>query len=157
MENGICNYQLTTKWQGGMSSRTHSRSCFDEGNLHSRQDHIIDSDEPEALGGTGLAPNPQELILAAFNACMTAAFVYEAHRQDITISHLEIQTSATLCIMRHESTDSKVDERIDYTIHVSGNGNTRQFDKIHSAIIRLSPNRWLIAGNITIEGDLIVT
>ncbi|WP_233607020.1 OsmC family protein [Citrobacter sp. FDAARGOS_156] len=42
------------------------------------QNHVIDSDEPVSLGGEGLAPDPRELMLAAFNACMTAVFVQEA-------------------------------------------------------------------------------
>ncbi|CAN2968549.1 hypothetical protein METHPM2_130016 [Pseudomonas sp. PM2] len=33
---------------------------------------VIDVDEPAELLGTNTAANPQELILAALNACMTA-------------------------------------------------------------------------------------
>jgi uncharacterized OsmC-like protein len=32
---------------------------------------IIAADEPSALGGVASAPNPQELLFAALNACMT--------------------------------------------------------------------------------------
>lgn len=61
-----------------------------------RQSHVIDSDEPVALGGEGRAPGPQDLMLAAFNACMTAAFVQEAISAGITLTHLDIETRGEL-------------------------------------------------------------
>lgn len=61
-----------------------------------RQSHVIDSDEPVALGGEGRAPGPQDLLLAAFNACMTAAFVQEAIGAGITLTHLDIETRGEL-------------------------------------------------------------
>jgi len=50
------------------------------------QNHVIDSDEPVSLGGEGLAPDPRELMLAAFNACMTAVFVQEARAKDLALA-----------------------------------------------------------------------
>jgi len=73
MQIQTANYDLVTTWQGGMASRTRCQSMTGG----KRQSHVIDSDEPVALGGEGRAPGPQDLLLAAFNACMTAAFVQE--------------------------------------------------------------------------------
>jgi uncharacterized OsmC-like protein len=72
-----------------MASRTLCQS-FTGDNTAALQSHVIDSDEPVSRGGEGQAPNPQELMLAAFNACMTAAFVQEASCEGITLTHLEI-------------------------------------------------------------------
>lgn len=75
MQIQTANYDLVTTWRGGMASRTLCQSFTGEESLQVLQSHVIDSDEPVSLGSEGLAPNPQELILAAFNACMRAALM----------------------------------------------------------------------------------
>lgn len=148
-------YDLVTTWRGGMASRTCCQSFATGKGQQVLQNHIIDSDEPVALGGSGDAPNPQELMLAAFNACMTAAFVQEAMGEDITLSQLEIQTSGQLITALstfHEDAPGK----LQYVIRVSGHGTIHQFEQIHQRVISVSLNRWLLAQNMTIEGDLIL-
>jgi uncharacterized OsmC-like protein len=156
MENDVTQYKLVTTWRGGMTSRTRCQSCTVGERVQSSQKHIIDSDEPEALGGTGLAPGPRELMLAAFNACMTAAFISEADRLNVTVTHLEIQTAGKLHTGLPVSSVQDVDDWIHYTLHVKGGGGIREFENIHSGVISSSPTRWLLAQNMTIEGDLIV-
>jgi hypothetical protein len=63
-----------------MASRTLCQSFSADNAPPALQSHVIDSDEPVSLGGEGLAPDPQELMLAAFNACMMAAFIQEARK-----------------------------------------------------------------------------
>ena len=92
MQIQTANYDLVTTWQGGMASRTRCQSMTGD----KRQSHVIDSDESVALGGEGRAPGPQDLMLAAFNACMTAAFVQEAISAGITLTHLDIETRGEL-------------------------------------------------------------
>lgn len=155
MQIQTANYDLVTTWQGGMASRTRCQSMTGD----KRQSHVIDSDEPVALGGEGRAPDPQDLLLAAFNACMTAAFVQEAIGAGITLTHLDIETRGELLtgISRHcEKTTDTSAGRLQYVIHVSGNGTAHQFECIHQRAINASLNRWLLAQNMTIEGDLIL-
>ncbi len=49
MQIQTANYDLVTTWQGGMASRTRCQSMTGG----KRQSHVIDSDEPVALGGEG--------------------------------------------------------------------------------------------------------
>lgn len=79
-----------------MASRTLCQSFSEDNALPALQSHVIDSDEPVSLGGEGLAPDPQELILAAFNACMMAAFIQEARNEGLALTHLEIHTDGHL-------------------------------------------------------------
>lgn len=158
MQIHTANYDLLTTWRGGMACRTCCQS-FSIDNRHPvHQTHVIDSDEPEALGGEGLAPNPQELMLAALNACMTAAFVQEARSEGVTLTHLEIQTHGQLMTGISSSCEKTVGDipgQLQYVIHVSGLGTMHQFEQIHRRVISASFNRWLLAQNMTIEGDLI--
>jgi len=153
------NYDLVTTWRGGMASRTLCHSFAGGKRQKMRQKHVIDSDEPAELGGKGQAPNPQELMLAAFNACMTAAFVQEACWVGITLTHLEIQTCGQLLTSLSPLWGQPAREapgRLQYVIRVSGHGRMFQFEQAHQRVIDSSLNRWLLAQNMTIEGDLIV-
>ena len=135
-----------------------SASPFED-NLLLRKVAVIDSDEPVSLGGEGLAPDPQELILAAFNACMMAAFIQEARNEGLALTHLEIHTDGHLPKGIPASGDKRADDAsgtLQYVSHVSGDGTVHQFDGVHQRVINASLNRWLLAQNMLIEGDLIL-
>jgi uncharacterized OsmC-like protein len=79
-----------------MASRTLCQSFSADSAPPALQSHVIDSDEPVSVGGEGLAPDPQELMLAAFNACMMAAFIQEARAESLVLTQLEIHTDGHL-------------------------------------------------------------
>lgn len=159
MQIQTAHYELVTSWQGGMASRTLCQSFSEDNALPALQSHVIDSDEPVSLGGEGLAPDPQELILAAFNACMMAAFIQEARNEGLALTHLEIHTDGHLPKGIPASGDKRADDAsgtLQYVIHVSGDGTVHQFNGVHQRVINASLNRWLLAQNMLIEGDLIL-
>lgn len=160
MESDVAKYDIVTTWRGGMASQTCCHSCIVGEILQPSHGQVIHADEPEALGGKGRAANPQELLLAAFNACLTAAFVHEASRENICLTSLEIQTWGELSTgipVSCKPSTRNVPGRIQYIIHVSGAGNISQYEHLHRRVITLSPNRWLLSQNMTIEGNLVVT
>lgn len=151
------HYDLVTSWQGGMASRTLCQLFSEDSAPPVLQSHVIDSDEPVSLGGEGLAPDPQELILAAFNACMMAAFIQQAGAEGLALTHLEIHTDGHLPKGIPATGDGPAEDasgRLVYVIHVSGDGTVQQFEGIHQRVINASLNRWLLAQNMPIEGDL---
>ena len=159
MQIQTAHYDLVTTWRGSMASRTLCQSFSEDNALPALQSHVIDSDEPVSLGGEGLAPDPQELILAAFNACMMAAFIQEARNEGLALTHLEIHTDGHLPKGIPVSGDKRADDAsgtLQYVIHVSGDGTVHQFDGVHQRVINASLNRWLLAQNMLIEGDLIL-
>lgn len=159
MQIQTAHYDLVTSWQGGMASRTLCQSFSADNAPPALQSHVIDSDEPVSLGGEGLAPDPHELMLAAFNACMMAAFILEARAEGLALTHLEIHTDGHLPKGIPASGDKRADDAsgtLQYVIHVSGDGTVHQFDGVHQRVINASLNRWLLAQNMLIEGDLIL-
>ncbi|GAB7196353.1 OsmC family protein [Dickeya oryzae] len=159
MQIQIAHYDLVTTWQGGMASRTICQSFSADNAPPDLQNHVIDSDKPVSLGGEGLSPDPQELMLAAFNACIMAAFIQEARAEGLALTHLEIHTGGylTKCIPATGDRPAEDDSgRLQYVIHVSGDGTVHRFDGIHQRVINSSLNRWLLAQNMLIEGDLIL-
>lgn len=138
--------QVVTAWRGGMVSES---VCGED------LPGIL-SDEPPALGGQGSAVNPQQLMLAAFNACMTATFVCQAQRRNIRLQRLDITSRATLNMLPANTDEPLCPGRLSYVIRVAGEASLAQFDSLHQAVIAGSPNRWLLAQNMTIIGDLVV-
>ncbi|WP_230962039.1 MULTISPECIES: OsmC family protein [Pseudomonas] len=68
---GVATFGVVTTWEGGTRKRARTMPLV-LGDTALARGFVIDVDEPAELLGTNTAANPQELILAALNACMTA-------------------------------------------------------------------------------------
>jgi uncharacterized OsmC-like protein len=117
------------------------------------------ADEPLELLGTNTAPNPQELLMSALNACMMVGYVAGAALNGITLQKLEIETSGTLDLRGFLGLDDKVKpgyEKLSYVVRIKGNGTPLQFREIHETVMRTSPNYFNIARPIYLDGELKV-
>jgi len=75
-----------------VSSR-HIRNLYTETQA---REHVVRSDYAEAAGGENQAPNPIELLLAAFAACVEAAFYEFALHEGLTINSLSVEVEGAL-------------------------------------------------------------
>ncbi len=60
------------------------------------REHLVRSDYAEAAGGSNRAPNPIELLLCAFAACIEAAFYEFAVHEGLTINSVSAGVEGTL-------------------------------------------------------------
>ncbi|MEW6108470.1 MAG: OsmC family protein [Nitrospirota bacterium] len=60
------------------------------------RDHVVRADYAEAAGGDNLAPNPIELLLSAFAACIESAFFEFAVYEGLTVNSIKIDVEGTL-------------------------------------------------------------
>jgi uncharacterized OsmC-like protein len=74
-------------------SSTHIKNLYTESKA---REHLVKSDYAEAAGGDNQAPNPIELLLAAFAACIEAAFYEFALHEGFTITSLTVNVEGTL-------------------------------------------------------------
>src|SRR6185369_10011552 len=151
-------FNVTTRWTG----QTRSESTVDgftiAGNRVARS-HTIVADEPNELLGADSAPNPQELLMAAVNACMTVGYVAGAATHGITLDSLEIATRGTLDLRGFLGLDDTVPpgyEAIDYDVRIAGNGTPEQFEEIHQTVMKTSPNYFNLNRPIRMNGVLQV-
>ena len=72
------------------------------------QDFVIRIDEPQALLGGDAAPNPQEYLLAAMNACMLNTFVAACSLMGVTIESLEMECSGDIDLRGFLGIDTQV-------------------------------------------------
>ena len=152
------SFDVTTRWQGQTRSET-SVDGFTSAGERIARSHRIVADEPHELLGSDGAANPQELLMAAVNACMTVGYVAGAAVKGITLDKLEIRTNGTLDLRGFLGLDDTVPpgyEAIDYEVTIAGNGTPEQFEEIHQAVMKTSPNYFNINRPIRMNGVLQV-
>jgi uncharacterized OsmC-like protein len=150
------SFDVTTRWQGQTRSETIVDGFSIAGERVARS-HTIVADEPCELLGSDGAPNPQELLMAAVNACMTVGYVAGAALKGITLDRLEIRTKGTLDLRGFLGLDDRIPpgyEAIDYNVRIVGNGTPEQFEEIHQTVMKTSPNYFNLNRPIRMNGVL---
>lgn len=139
---GRVGFTVHTRWLG----QTRSLSSVDHYALgqtvHARQFEIA-ADEPPELLGANTAPNPQELLLAALNACLTVGLVANAAARGIRIERLEIHAQGELDLRGFLGLDSSIKpgyEELHYTVHIKSNASADQIQSLHEHVMATSPN-----------------
>ncbi len=155
---GKVKFHVTTGWTGQTSSTTKVHAMQLGGETVERS-FSIRADEPPELLGSNTAPNPQELLFSAMNACMLVGYVVGASFKGITLEKLEIETQGELDLRGFLGIDESVKpgyDSIQYTVRIKGNGTKEQFQEIHDTVVKTSPNRFNMASPIRLDGTLIV-
>jgi len=151
-------FEVTTRWAG--QTRTESMvEGFTLGGERVSRTHKIVADEPFELLGGDSAPNPQELLMAALNACITVGYVAGASLKGITLNSLEIRTRGELDLRGFLGLSESVPagyEEIQYEVRIKGDGSREQFEEIHQTVLKTSPNYFNISRPIRVNATLSV-
>ena len=126
-------FRATTSWQGRLRSRTEIASYDLAGHEIPRR-HTIHADEPTEILGENTAPNPQDLLLAALNACMLVGFVVGCTARGVVLESLSIESAIVLDLRGAFGIDPTIKpgaDRIRYTIRVKGAASRETFEDIH--------------------------
>jgi uncharacterized OsmC-like protein len=151
-------FRVTTRWTG----QTRSESVvegFDLGGERISRSHKIVADEPRELLGQDSAPNPQELLMAAFNACITVGYVAGSSLKGIKLDSVEIETKGVLDLRGFLGLSDDVPpgyEAIDYEVRIKGDGSPQDFEEIHRTVMATSPNYFNMSRPIKMNGTLSV-
>jgi uncharacterized OsmC-like protein len=151
-------FDVVTRWKGQTRSET-MISGFTLGGERISRTHTIVADEPVELLGADRAPNPQELLMAAFNACITVGYVAGASLKGINLESLEIRTKGELDLRGFLGLSDAVPpgyETIDYEVRIKGDGSAADFEEIHQTVMKTSPNYFNLSRPIKMNGSLRV-
>ena len=153
---GSAGFRVKTRWTGQTRSET-SIEAYSCGGERIERNFIITADEPRELLGTDSAPNPQELLMAALNACMMVGYVAQAAVRGINLRDVQIETEGELDLRGFLGIDAVPPgyRRINFTVHLDGDGTPEQFEEIHEAVVRTSPNYFNLAQPIQMCGRLV--
>jgi uncharacterized OsmC-like protein len=153
---GQVAFRVKTEWKGQTKSETTVDSYTLAGEVIPRSFTIV-ADEPHELLGTNAAPNPQELLMSAVNACMMVGYVAQASVRGITLDSCRIETEGELDLRGFLGIDESVPagyRRIVYTVFLEGDGTREQYEDIHQAVMATSPNYFNMAQPIQMVGRL---
>ena len=151
-------FAVTTRWAGQARSET-IVDGFTLGGKRFERQHRILADEPCELFGTDSAPNPQELLMAGFNACIMVGYVANAALKGIRLDSIEIRTRGTLDIRGFLGLSDKVApgyETLEYDVFIKGDGPSADFLDIHQKVMRSSPNYFNLGRPIRMNGRIHV-
>ena len=155
---GFARFKVASSWTGQTQSETHIQSYFMNGEEIYRG-FAVKSDEPKELLGQNSAPNPQELLMAAFNACITVGYVATASVMGVELEAVEIQTEGELDLRGFLGLDANVKpgyDSIAYTVRMKGKGSADQFRAIHENVLKTSPNYFNISKPVTVNARLVI-
>ena len=151
-------FEVTTRWTGQCRSESFVDG-FTLGGERFARTHKIVADEPCELLGGDSAPNPQELLMAAFNACIMVGYVAGASLKGINLESVEIRTKGELDLRGFLGLDDSVPpgyETIDYDVRIKGDGSREEFEEIHQTVMKTSPNYFNISRPIRVNGSLSI-
>ena len=155
---GFVRFKVASSWKGQTRSEARIQSYFMNGEEIPREFSII-ADEPLELLGQNSAPNPQELLMAAFNACIMVGYVATAAVMGVNLDAVEIETEGELNLRGFLGLDETVKpgyDAIQYTVRIKGDGTAEQFQAIHDNVLKTSPNYFNIARPVEVKSNLIV-
>lgn len=151
-------FNVTTRWIGQTRSET-LVDGYTIGGQRVDRAHKIIADEPFELLGKDSAPNPQELLMAALNACITVGYVAGASLEGITLESIEIRTRGELDLRGFLGLSETVAagyEELEYDVRIKGDGTQEQFDRIHQNVLKTSPNYFNVSRPIRVKASLSV-
>lgn len=156
--NGMVGFHASTLWNGGTLSETTIESVS-LGKQTVLRHFAVAVDEPHGLLGADTAPNPQEMLMTALNACMMVGYVAAASVAGITLESVQIETSGELDLRGFLGIDANVRpgyESLQYRVTLKGNGTDEQFRAVHDTVRRTSPNYFNLSQPIRLDATLVI-
>jgi uncharacterized OsmC-like protein len=153
---GKVEFRVRSGWKGQTRSQTVVESYTIGGQVVHRN-FTIEADEPFELLGRNTAPNPQELLMAALNACITVGYVAGAAVKGIRLEKVEVETRGELDLRGFLGIDAAVPpgyEAIRCVVRLRGDGTPSQLREIHDNVLRTSPNFFNLTRPIAIDARL---
>lgn len=155
---GIVKFNVTTSWKGTTRSETKVES-YEIGGKVVKRNFTITIDEPEELLGENTAANPQELLMAAFNACVMNTYVIASAMKGVKLDKVEMETGGELDLRGFLGIDKSIKpgyDEIRYKVHLKGDGTKEKYEEVHKTVMATSPNYWNLSNPIKIISDVII-
>jgi uncharacterized OsmC-like protein len=155
---GQTHWEVTSHWRGGTRSDAQV-SSYSIGGQRVAKDFTIKADEPLELCGKNEFANPQEILLAALNACMIVGYTALCALEGIELEELRIETEGDIDLRGFLGIAPEVVpgyEQLRYTVHIKGDATPEQFDKIHRTVMATSPNYFNVRNPIPLKSRLVV-
>lgn len=139
---GDVRFNVKTNWQNQTRTVATISHFTLGGEKHERHFEIV-ADEPPELLGANTAPNPQELLMAALNACLSVGYVANASVMGIKIHSLQIETEGSLDLRGFLGLDESVNpgyDEVNYIVRISTDADEAKVQELHNIVTKTSVN-----------------
>ncbi|MDV6244916.1 OsmC family protein [Rhodococcus opacus] len=157
-DNVGAKFSVRTEWKGQTRTVATIKSYELLGETHERN-FTIEADEPHELLGKNTAPNPQELLMAALNACLSVGYAAVAAKMGVTVRSLEIETTGELDLRGFLGLDENVNpgyDEVHYKVSIDADGTDEQIEEIHQTVMGISPNYANFAKPIRMVPNMVI-
>ncbi len=127
---GVASFTTLTRWEDGARARTTARSF------------VVETDEPQPLGGTDTAVDPMELVLAAVGTCLTVGWVTQGVQRGVEYRSLEVRVTGSYDLRGYLALSGDIRpgfHTIDYTVHADCDASPQTLEEIRAAVEATSP------------------
>lgn len=139
------HWAAEVRWTGAFRSEARIRD-FDP----------IASDEPPALGGSDLAPNPVEQLLAALGNCLAVGYAANASAAGIPIRDLRIEVTGDIDLHTFLglAEGNAGFETIRATVHLDADAPDEDVARVHDKVVGTSPVGHTLGRAVPVAIDL---
>lgn len=121
------------------------------------REHTVKADYGEAAGGTNLAPNPIELLLAAFAACIESAFYEFAVHEGLSVDSMSVDVEGRLDLRGLFMVDESVTpgfSDIKYIFNIKSGEDRDKVRRLAEKVIAHCPVVDSLVRQISISGSI---
>lgn len=151
-------WRVASAWRGRLRS-TGRGDGFEIGGQPGCRPFVIEADAAHELGGTDNYASPQEYMLAALNACMTARFTALCALEGLEIYRLEITSEGDLDLRGSLGVDPAVAPGfggLRTTVTVKGPAPAEDYRRIFAEVLATSAALHSLTRPVPVASDLVV-
>ena len=155
---GVVEFRVRSGWHGQTRSE-HKVESYSLGGQTVPRRFTLTCDEPLELCGENTAANPQEMLMSALNACMMVGYVAGCAVRGIKLEQLELETTGQLDLRGFLGIDETVKpgyDSIEVKVRIKGDGTPGQFQEVHEAVLKTSPNYFNLSKPVNVKASLSV-
>jgi uncharacterized OsmC-like protein len=153
----LVEFRVRSSWLDGAAAE-HRVESFELGGASIPRKFTFRSDEPREFLGSDSAPNPQEYLFAALNACMLYTYAIKAAVMGITALRIAVDTRGKLDL-RGAMGLAPVPagcESLACTVRIKANATSDQLEALHQEVLKTSPNVYHLVKSIQLAPTLMI-
>jgi uncharacterized OsmC-like protein len=156
-EQALADFRVRSTW-AGRAAAEHRVEYLELGGQRIPRKHVFRSDEPHEFFGTDSAPNPQEYLFAALNACMLFSYAVKAAALGIRVERISIDTRGRLDIRGAMGLADVAAgcQTIACTVRMKAHATQEQLEDLHQEVLRTSPNVYHLVNAVRLSPTLVL-